>query len=214
MKKLILIAGLIITTNVVHSQKDNLINTKDLSALSFGAMPVVFASEDGPGLGVELNTRYALTEKAGASILLRTKSIVEENSSGYNQFDGPGNGLSTRNVFAVGTSIDYNLFKSMVLQLRGGSEWEATLNNAFIQRYIYGGGLIFKFMNSVTHRFSHSLRFSVDFETDNTIEFPILAADFSDFPYDQRIEESEITINTFSFQIGWNIQFNYIKKKE
>ena len=214
MKKLILIASLFAMSNIANCQKNSMINTKDLSPLSFGAMPVVFANDKGPGLGLELNTRYAVTKDFGIGVFGRMKSIFQEDNSSYNEYGPTGSSVESINVFALGASADYNLFRSIVLQFRGGYETEANLDqNRMDSRYIIGGGLVINFSKSQSHKIGHSLRFAVDFESDRHLGITVPTLDFSDFPRSQSAGEKDAVINAFSFQVGWNFQFHSIKRK-
>ncbi len=216
MKKIILIASLIIVANTVKCQRNTMINTKDIAPLSFGVMPVVFASENrGPGIGLELNTRYAATKNVGVSLFGRMKSIVDDNTSyADDELVPSGNATVSRNVFAIGTQLDYHLLRAINVQLRGGYEVEADpVRREMTPRLIYGGGLIFNLSNSQAHKIGHSLRVGVDFETNRTISTDIPTADFSDFPYSQGVGVSTVLIHSYSIQVGWNFQFYSIKRK-
>ncbi|MGB0886771.1 MAG: hypothetical protein ACPGSL_01500 [Vicingaceae bacterium] len=218
MKTLTLIAGLFLTVNMGFSQKHTMINSKDISPLSFGAMPVFFASMDeGGGLGLEINGRHALTKDLGAGVFGRMKSLINETSSStYNEYslEPTSNGLETSNIFSVGAVMDYHLFRAITLQLRGGYELEAD-NDArkMNPRIIYGGAVIVNFSKSQSHKIAHSLRIGVDFETNNRIDVLYPAVNFSDFPYAQNIDEGNANIHRFSLQVGWNFQFHSIKRK-
>jgi len=218
MKKLILIAGLFTIVSTANCQKNTLINTKDLSAFSFGAMPVIFASADqGAGLGLELNTRYALTQNFGVGAFGRMKSLLDgTGSSSYNEYApvATSTGIESRNIFGAGITADYNIFRSLVLQVRGGYEAEADVTQRkMLPRFIVGGGLIINFNKSQTHKVGHSLRFMVDFENNRHFGITVPEPDFSDFPYSQSVNETGARINAFSFQVGWNFQFHSIKRK-
>ena len=133
MRKVILVTSLFITISTVNGQRNTMINTKDLSPFSVGAMPVIFvSSEDGPGLGLELNARYGITKEFGVGIFGRMKSIMKDNSSYYDGYGSSNNSvyygdygssdniIESTNVFAVGAALDYHLFNAVALQLRGG----------------------------------------------------------------------------------------------
>ena len=218
MKKILLIASLFAVSNIANCQKNTLINTKDIRPLSFGAMPVIFASADqGAGFGLELNTRYALTRNFGVGMFGRMKSLLDgTGSSSYNEYApvSSSTGIESRNIFGIGMSADYNIFRAIVLQVRGGYEAEADARqHKMIPRYIFGGGLIVNFGKSQTHKVAHSLRIGVDFESNRHLDITVPTADFSDFPYSQSLDETGATINAFSFQVGWNFQFHSIKRK-
>ena len=218
MKKLILIASLFALSNTGICQKHSLINTKDIRPLSFGAMPVIFVSADkGPGLGLELNTRYGLNKDFGVSVFGRMKSILQESRSNgyYNDYGPQPTSFESTNVFAIGATADYNLFRVITLQLKGGYEVEADVQQReMIPRAIFGGGLIVNFGKSKPHRVGHSLRIGVEFESNRTLEMTVPTADFSDFPYSQNMSTSQSNINAFSIQVGWNFQFYNIKRKK
>ncbi len=216
MKKVILIASLFAMINVAKGQKNTMINTKDISPVSFGAMPIMFVSEDkGPGLGLELNTRYAATKNLGVNLFGRVKTTLAEDPY-YDAYGTPSSkgDLVGRNIFALGTALDYHLVRAINLQLRVGYELEADPQKREMNpRFIYGGGVLIKLSNSRTHKIGHSLRVGIDFESDKTINTEYPTVDFSDFPYSQSVGTSNATINSFSFQIGWNFQFHGIKRK-
>ncbi|PCI96496.1 MAG: hypothetical protein COB15_10035 [Flavobacteriales bacterium] len=213
MKKIILIASLIAISNTGFCQRNTMINTKDISPFSIGAMPIMFASENrGPGFGLELNTRYAASKNIGVSLFARMKSIMEEDSY-YNEYGPSENTVVGRNVFAVGTALDYHLFRAVNLQLRAGYEVEADPQKREMKpRFIYGGGLLFKLSNSQNHKIGHSLRVGIDFESDRTIVADYPTVDLADFPYSQNFSTNSATINSFSLQVGWNFQFHSIKR--
>jgi len=206
---------LLIMTNVGNCQKNTMVNTKDIRPLSFGALPVVFATFDkGPGLGLELNTSYHLTEKIDLGAFGRMKSLLVGGGSGHNEYGPVPPTVEANNIFALGATVNCKLFKAVSFQLRGGYEAEADAQNKeMIPRVIYGGGLIINFGHAQMHKIAQSLRFGIDFETDRTIDVTYPIADFGDFPYSQSISESNATIHPFSLYVGWNFQFHSIKNK-
>lgn len=171
------------------------------SKLSFGFSPLIFIAANrykpGVGVGLEANINYEFIKHLSLGGFVRTKGLI----TGVPPIPGTGKSNSSLLGFgaiAFGGFLEGKLGERIGLNVKLGYE-EFFSYDRISPGFIYGGGMNLYFNRSKSLKSQSSLSFSVVFEGNNYIDFPVLDFGANRFKL--------VEINAFTFQIGWRIQF-------